>query len=181
MGGQGALRFAFKHPQLFPIVAAISPAIDYQMRYYDEEEVTIPQMYDDPKQARQDTATLHVHPLNWPRNIWFCAIRPTSVGTKARRAPAHEAVLAGHHARVRSGDLARRARLGVLQPSWRRGRLRSSPSAWSRSDGGCRERRGRGTEGWRDGGVARLRDLLRCRPSTAWPCKRGRGSHRKPT
>jgi len=22
--------------------------------------------------ARQDTATLHVHPLNWPRNTWFC-------------------------------------------------------------------------------------------------------------
>jgi S-formylglutathione hydrolase FrmB len=73
MGGQGALRLAFKRPQLFPIAAAISPAIDYQQRFYDEGEVTIPQMYDDPEQARQDTATLHVHPLNWPRNIWFCS------------------------------------------------------------------------------------------------------------
>jgi S-formylglutathione hydrolase len=29
-------------------------------------------MYDDPESVRQDTATLHVHPLNWPRHIWFC-------------------------------------------------------------------------------------------------------------
>lgn len=73
MGGQGALRFAFKYPQKFPIAAGVSPAIDYQIRYYDDGEVTIPQMYDDPEQVRQDTATLHVHPLNWPRNIWFCS------------------------------------------------------------------------------------------------------------
>lgn len=73
MGGQGALRFSFKHPAKFPIAAAVSPAIDYQIRYYDDGEETIPLMYDDPEQARQDTATLHVHPLNWPRNIWFCS------------------------------------------------------------------------------------------------------------
>ena len=51
------------------IAVGVSPAIDYQIRYYDDGEVTIPQMYEDPEQARQDTATLHVHPLNWPRNI----------------------------------------------------------------------------------------------------------------
>jgi S-formylglutathione hydrolase FrmB len=73
MGGQGSLRFAFKHPNRFPIVAAISPAIDYQQRYYDEDEETIPLMYPDPESVRQDTATLYVHPLNWPRNIWFCS------------------------------------------------------------------------------------------------------------
>jgi S-formylglutathione hydrolase FrmB len=71
MGGQGALRFAFLHPNLFPVVAALSPAIDYQLRWQDGDE-TLPLMYDDPESARQDTATLHVHPLNWPRNIWFC-------------------------------------------------------------------------------------------------------------
>jgi enterochelin esterase-like enzyme len=71
MGGQGALRFAFKHPNRFPVVAAISPAIDYQLRWNEGDE-TLPQMYSDPEAARQDTATLHVHPLNWPRNIWFC-------------------------------------------------------------------------------------------------------------
>ena len=73
MGGQGGLRFAFKYPNKFPIVAAISPAIDYQLRFDEEEEETLPLMYPSAEAARQDTATLHVHPLNWPRNIWFCS------------------------------------------------------------------------------------------------------------
>ena len=29
-------------------------------------------MYRDAEDARQDTATLHIHPLNWPRNQFFC-------------------------------------------------------------------------------------------------------------
>jgi S-formylglutathione hydrolase FrmB len=71
MGGQGALRLAYKHPRLFPVVAAISPAIDYYLRYNEGDE-TIPQMYPNPEAARQDTAILHVHPLNWPRHQFFC-------------------------------------------------------------------------------------------------------------
>ncbi len=71
MGGQGALRIAFKHPRQFPVVAAISPAIDYHHRMSEEDE-TLPLMYADKEDARQDTATLHVHPLNWPRHTWFC-------------------------------------------------------------------------------------------------------------
>jgi pimeloyl-ACP methyl ester carboxylesterase len=71
MGGQGALRLAYKHPNVFPIAAAISPAIDYQMRMEDGDP-TLDQMYRDEEQARQDTATLHIHPLNWPRHQWFC-------------------------------------------------------------------------------------------------------------
>jgi S-formylglutathione hydrolase FrmB len=70
MGGQGALRIAFRHPHKFPVAAAISPAIDYHLRM-DEGDETLPLMYPDREAARQDTATLHVHPLNWPRNIWF--------------------------------------------------------------------------------------------------------------
>ena len=69
MGGQGALRLAFKHPRLFPIAVGVSPAIDYQIRYYEDE--SLQQMYPNPESIRQDTATLHVHPLNWPRNTWF--------------------------------------------------------------------------------------------------------------
>jgi hypothetical protein len=29
-------------------------------------------MYRDADEARQDTATLHIHPLNWPRHQFFC-------------------------------------------------------------------------------------------------------------
>ncbi len=71
MGGQGALRFAFKHPRTFPVVAALSPAIDYHLRVRDGDEI-LSAMYGDEERARQDTAILHVHPLNWPRHIWFC-------------------------------------------------------------------------------------------------------------
>ncbi len=70
MGGQGALRISYKHPDLFAVVAAISPAIDFQLRY-DEDEI-LQQMYSDPEAVRQDTATLHIHPLNWPRHQLFC-------------------------------------------------------------------------------------------------------------
>jgi len=71
MGGQGALRLAFKHPDTFPIAAAISPAIDYHLRFEENDE-TLPLMYPDAESARQDTALLHIHPLYWPRNIWYC-------------------------------------------------------------------------------------------------------------
>ena len=29
-------------------------------------------MYRDAEDARQDSALLHIHPLNWPRNQFFC-------------------------------------------------------------------------------------------------------------
>ncbi len=71
MGGQGALRLAFKRADKLPVVAAISPAIDYQISWR-EGDAALQEMYADAESARQDTATLHVHPLNWPRNTWFC-------------------------------------------------------------------------------------------------------------
>ena len=72
MGGQGALRFSYKYPGVFPIVAAISPAIDYHLRMKQGIDETLPLMYDDPEVARQDSALLHIHPLNWPRHQFFC-------------------------------------------------------------------------------------------------------------
>jgi S-formylglutathione hydrolase FrmB len=72
MGGQGALRLAYKYPHLFPVCAAISPAIDYQARMEEpDEDEPLCEMYEDPEQARQDTALLHIHPLNWPRHQFF--------------------------------------------------------------------------------------------------------------
>jgi S-formylglutathione hydrolase FrmB len=71
MGGQGALRFAYKHPNTFPVVAAISPAIDYHLRFREGDE-TLRAMYPNAEAVRQDTAILHIHPLNWPRHQFFC-------------------------------------------------------------------------------------------------------------
>ena len=72
MGGQGALRIAYKHPNVFPTVAAIAPAIDFQKRIEEGVDPGLDMMYRDAEDARQDTATLHIHPLNWPRNQFFC-------------------------------------------------------------------------------------------------------------
>lgn len=71
MGGQGALRFAYKHPNTFPVVAGIAPAIDYHLRIREGDPV-LREMYRSEEQARQDTALLHIHPLNWPRHQFFC-------------------------------------------------------------------------------------------------------------
>jgi pimeloyl-ACP methyl ester carboxylesterase len=72
MGGQAALRIAYKHPNVFPTVAAISPAIDFQKRIEEGVDPGLEFMYRDSEDARQDTALLHIHPLNWPRNQFFC-------------------------------------------------------------------------------------------------------------
>jgi pimeloyl-ACP methyl ester carboxylesterase len=72
MGGQGALRMAYKYPNMFPTVAAISPAIDFQKRIDEGVDPGLDYIYGDAESARQDTALLHIHPLNWPRNQFFC-------------------------------------------------------------------------------------------------------------
>src|SRR4029077_7265302 len=72
MGGQGALRMAYKFPNTFPPVAAISPAIDFQKRIDEGVDPGLELMYRDAEEARQDSALLHIHPLNWPRNRIFC-------------------------------------------------------------------------------------------------------------
>ncbi len=71
MGGQGALRLAFKHPDNFPIAAAIAPAIDFHTRW-DEGDETLPTMFRDKEDARQETAILYVGPFNWVRHQFFC-------------------------------------------------------------------------------------------------------------
>ncbi len=70
MGAQGALRLAYKYPDRFPVVAAVSPTIDFQTRF-DEGDESLQAMYPDREAARQDTALLHIHPLNWPRHQYF--------------------------------------------------------------------------------------------------------------
>jgi S-formylglutathione hydrolase FrmB len=72
MGGQAALRMAYKYPNLFPTVSAIAPAIDYQQRIERASDPVLAELYRDAEDARQDTALLHIHPLNWPRNQFFC-------------------------------------------------------------------------------------------------------------
>lgn len=73
MGGQGALRLAFKHAKLFPAVAAISPALDYHE--WHGQGTPLDDMYESSEHCRQDTAILHVPPHDYPPHIFF-AIDP---------------------------------------------------------------------------------------------------------
>ena len=70
MGGQGALRLAFKRPDLFPVVAAIAPAIEYH-EFYGQGS-PIDGMYSSKEQCRQDTVPMHVNPTALPPHVFFC-------------------------------------------------------------------------------------------------------------
>ncbi len=69
MGGQGALRIGFKHPDLFPVVVGVASSIDHHEWY--GRGTALDSMYDSQEQCRQDTATLHVHPSKSPRHVLF--------------------------------------------------------------------------------------------------------------
>jgi S-formylglutathione hydrolase len=73
MGGQGALRLAFKDPERFPAVAAVSAALDYYELY--GHGTPLDHLYNSKEQCRQDTALLHVHPSRYPPHLFF-AVTP---------------------------------------------------------------------------------------------------------
>ncbi len=72
MGGQAALRLAYDYATQYPVVAAIEPKIDFHLYVRYGENELLAQMFTDDELARQHTAILHVHPLNWPRKHFFC-------------------------------------------------------------------------------------------------------------
>src|SRR5439155_26667146 len=69
MGGQGALKLAFKHPLIFPAVAAISSALEYHELFWSG--TAIDTLYTSKEQCRQDTAPMHVHPSVYSPHIFF--------------------------------------------------------------------------------------------------------------
>ncbi|MEO1496935.1 MAG: alpha/beta hydrolase-fold protein [Planctomycetota bacterium] len=76
MGGHGALRLAYRQPQRYPAVAALRPAIDWHHALDgfgrpSQQHERLAVLYGDSERARQDSATLHIHPLNWPRHQRF--------------------------------------------------------------------------------------------------------------
>lgn len=70
MGGQGALRLGFRHPDLFPVVAALAPTLDMHELY--NQGTALDSMYDSKEQCRQDTAAMHIHPSRYPPHLFFC-------------------------------------------------------------------------------------------------------------
>jgi S-formylglutathione hydrolase len=91
MGGQGALRLAFKHPRTFQVVASISGSIDHHDWY--GRGTPLDEMYDSKEQCRQDTATLHINPTAYPPHIFFC-IDPTDTDWYRGNDRLHEKLMA---------------------------------------------------------------------------------------
>ncbi|QDT34742.1 alpha/beta hydrolase-fold protein [Thalassoglobus polymorphus] len=69
MGGQGALNISYRYALTFPIVAAISSAVDFHKAY--GQGYPLDQMFPSAELARQQSAVLHIHPLNWPKFHFF--------------------------------------------------------------------------------------------------------------
>jgi S-formylglutathione hydrolase len=65
MGGQGALQLVYRHARQFAVVAAISPIVDFES--WHGHGTTLDDMFPTREAARQATAILHIHPLDWPR------------------------------------------------------------------------------------------------------------------
>ena len=66
MGGQGALQLCYRHARQFPVVAAVSPIIDFHRLV--GRGLPLDEMFEDAEAARQETVILHLHPMNWPRH-----------------------------------------------------------------------------------------------------------------
>ena len=91
MGGQGAVRLAFKHPERFPIAASVSGAFDCQDWY--GRGTPLDEMYDSRERCRQDTAVLHIHAHRWPPHLWFCC-SPTDAANYRGNDRLHEKLTA---------------------------------------------------------------------------------------
>ncbi|MBL8851296.1 MAG: hypothetical protein JNG89_16560 [Planctomycetaceae bacterium] len=69
IGGHGVLQLAYRFPKQFPVVAAIAPAVDFHTHYHHEP--VLQEVFSSAEAARQETATLRIHPLNWPPHQWI--------------------------------------------------------------------------------------------------------------
>lgn len=113
MGGQGALRLAFKHPKVFPAVAGISSALDYYELY--GTGLAIDDMYDSRERCRQDTAIMHIPPLRFsaPHLVQYRSRRCRMAARE--RSFARETHRAGDPAYRRPEHRGRRALVGLFQ------------------------------------------------------------------
>src|SRR5262249_13823209 len=70
VGGAGALRLAFRHPDAFPVVAAVAPTVDFHEVY--GQGTTLHPLYDSRGQCRQDAPPPPGQPHRPPPHLFFC-------------------------------------------------------------------------------------------------------------
>ena len=117
---RGRSAWRFKHPETFPVVAGIAPAIEYHELY--GQGLPLDDMYDSKEQCRQDTAPMHIHPARFPPHLFFCC-DPDDADWFRGNDRLHEKLSAlGVAHEARPDHAGRRPHLGVLQPHGRPGR-----------------------------------------------------------
>lgn len=65
VGGQGVLQLAYRRPRDFPAVAAVDPAVDFHELH--GRGTAIDELFPTREAARQQTATLRMQGVGWPR------------------------------------------------------------------------------------------------------------------
>jgi hypothetical protein len=70
-GRQAAVRLALRHPDRFPVAAALDAAFDFHDLY--DRGTALDDLFPTRERARQATAVLHVDPHKWPPHLWFAA------------------------------------------------------------------------------------------------------------
>jgi len=68
-GGQGALRFGFRHPERLRVVAGLGSMLDFDQAY--GHATALDDLYASREHCRQDTAVLQIDAHRWPPYVWF--------------------------------------------------------------------------------------------------------------
>ena len=112
MGGQGALRMAYKYPNQFPVVTAFFPSIDYQIRIEEGDRI-LSKMYKDVEglsPGYRDVA----HSSSELAQAPVVLLRPRGCPlARIGRTATIETLLARGAPRIRPRNVCRRSHLGV--------------------------------------------------------------------
>lgn len=69
MGGQGALRISFRHPETFKMVGTLAAALDFHEAYGSGSALDT--TFTSKEQARLATTILQIQGWKWPTHLWF--------------------------------------------------------------------------------------------------------------
>ena len=128
MGGQGALRLAFKHPSQVSSGGRHFAGDRLSASLGRGRNAAADVLRSGASAARYRHAARASAELAAEHLVLLRSDRPLA---RKRRSAANEAQRPGHPARTRSGNHRRRPRLRVLTTAWRHRRSASSPNNWS--------------------------------------------------
>ena len=114
MGGQGALQLGYRYARQFPIVVAISPKVDFETWW--GHDTSLDTLFSDREAARQRTAILQLHPLNYPKHQLLLCDPHGSLLLRRSADARQQVVVDGHSGSNMTSKLKpRRLRMGLCK------------------------------------------------------------------